>query len=218
MNAPLRTRIKFCGMTRAQDVALACELGVDAIGLVFAERSPRRLEMAQAAALRAQAAPFVDAVALVMDSPAGFVREVVAQVRPSLLQFHGDEDDAFCRSFGLPFLKAVAMGGDDAEPVQARLGHHPHAAGFLLDSHARGGSGGTGRTFDWSRIPHDVGRPFLLAGGIGPDNVFDAIAAVHPWGVDVSSGIESAPGQKDEARMRRFAEEVRRADSARSGG
>lgn len=215
MNAPLRTRIKFCGMTRAQDIALACELGVDAIGLVFAMRSPRRLELSQAAALRTQAMPFVDAVALVMDSPAEFVREVIAQVRPDVLQFHGDEDDAYCRSFGLPFLKAVAMGGDDAEPVQERFGHHPHAAGFLLDSHARGGSGGTGRTFDWSRIPREVDRPFLLAGGIGPDNVFDAIAAVHPWGVDVSSGIEAAPGEKDAVKMRRFVTEVRRADSAR---
>ncbi len=211
--APLRTRIKFCGMTRAEDIALACTLGVDAIGLVFAHRSPRRLEVGQAAALRAHAMPFVDAVALMMDSPAELVREVIAQVRPSVLQFHGDEEDAYCRSFGLPFLKAVAMGGDDAEPVQARFRHHPHASGFLLDSHARGGSGGTGRTFDWTRIPGGVERPFLLAGGIHPDNVFDAIRVVHPWGVDVSSGIESAPGEKDAAKMRRFVEEVRRADA-----
>lgn len=211
---PLRTRIKFCGMTRAQDVALACELGVDAVGLVFAERSPRRLEIPAAAALRAQAMPFVDVVALLMDSPTDFVREVIAQVRPTVLQFHGDEDDAYCAGFGLPYLKAVAMGGDEVEPAGARFQRHPHASGFLLDSHARGGSGGTGRTFDWSRIPTAIDRPFLLAGGIGPDNVFDAIRAVHPWGVDVSSGIESAPGEKDAAKMRRFVENVRRADTA----
>lgn len=213
-HAPLRTRIKFCGMTRAQDIALACELGVDAVGLVFAARSPRRLEIPTAAALRAQAMPFVDVVALLMDSPADFVREVIAQVRPTVLQFHGDEDDAYCAGFGLPYLKAVAMGGGEAEPVGARFQRHPHASGFLLDSHARGGSGGTGRTFDWSRIPATVDRPFLLAGGIGPDNVFDAIRAVHPWGIDVSSGIESAPGEKDATKMRRFVEEVRRADAA----
>ncbi|MDI9240307.1 phosphoribosylanthranilate isomerase [Lysobacter sp. LF1] len=214
MNAPLRTRIKFCGMTRAQDVALAGELGVDAVGFVFASKSPRRLDIEQAAALRAHAMPFVDVVALMMDSPAELVREVVARVRPTLLQFHGDEDDAYCRGFGLPFLKAVAMGGTDDEPVAARFAHHPHASGFLLDSHARGGSGGTGRTFDWSRVPHGIDRPLLLAGGIGPDNVFDAIRAVQPWGVDVSSGIESAPGEKDAVKMRRFVEEVRRADAA----
>jgi phosphoribosylanthranilate isomerase len=213
VSAPLRTRIKFCGMTRAQDVALACELGVDAVGMVFAVKSPRRLDIAQAAALRTHALPFVDVVALMMDSPAELVREVIAQVHPTLLQFHGSEDDAYCRSFGLPHLKAIAMGGDEAEPVSARFADHPHAAGFLLDSHARGGSGGTGHTFDWSRIPRDLERPFLLAGGIRPDNVFDAIAAVHPWGVDVSSGIESAPGEKDAAKMRRFVAEVRRADA-----
>lgn len=214
MSAPLRTRIKFCGMTRAQDVALASDLGVDAVGFVFAQKSPRRLQVDQAAALRVHAMPFVDVVALMMDSPAELVREVIAQVRPTLLQFHGDEDDAYCRSFDLPFLKAVAMGGADAEPMATRFGHHPHASGFLLDSHARGGSGGTGRTFDWSRIPRDIDRPVLLAGGIGPDNVFDAIRAVQPWGVDVSSGIESAPGEKDAAKMQRFVEQVRRADSA----
>ncbi len=210
MSAPLRTRIKFCGMTRADDVRAACELGVDAIGLVFAPRSPRRLELAQAAALRAQAMPFVDVVALLMDQPADFVREAIAQVRPTLLQFHGDEDDAFCRSFGLPYLKAVAMGGDAGADALTR---HEGAVALLLDSHVKGSGGGTGRTFDWSRIPGQVAKPFLLAGGIGPDNVFDAIRVVHPWGVDVSSGIESAPGAKDAAKMRRFVEEVRRADS-----
>lgn len=213
MNAPLRTRIKFCGMTRAQDVALGWELGVDAVGFVFAARSPRRLGIDQAAALRAHTMPFVDVVALVMDSPAELVREVIAQVRPTLLQFHGDEDAAFCRSFGLPYLKAIAMGEGGDAATQAK--GHADASAFLLDSHARGAGGGTGRTFDWTRIPRDLGKPFLLAGGLGPDNVFDAIRDVHPWGVDVSSGIESAPGEKDPAKMRRFIEEVRRADSIR---
>lgn len=211
MSAPLRTRVKFCGMTRAQDVALACQLGVDAVGLVFAQRSPRRLEVAQAAALRSQAEPFVDVVALFMDSPAELVREVIAQVHPDVLQFHGEEDEAYCRSFGVPYFKAVAMGGDAPAEAWPR---YASASGLLLDSHARGGGGGTGRTFDWSRIPSSLDKPFLLAGGIGPDNVFEAIEAVHPWGVDVSSGIEAAPGEKDAAKMRRFAEEVRRADMA----
>ncbi|GAA5075798.1 phosphoribosylanthranilate isomerase [Lysobacter panacisoli] len=213
MNAPLRTRIKFCGMTRAQDVALACELGVDAVGFVFAARSPRRLGVDQAAALRTHTMLFVDVVALVMDSPAELVREVIAQVRPTLLQFHGDEDAAFCRSFGLPYLKVIAMGEGGDAATQAK--DHADASAFLLDSHARGAGGGTGRPFDWTRIPRDLGKPFLLAGGLGPDNVFDAIRDVHPWGVDVSSGIESAPGEKDAAKMRRFVEEVRRADSLR---
>lgn len=211
-----RTRIKFCGFTRPGDVRLACELGADAIGFVFAEASKRRVEAEEARAMRQALAPLVDAVALFMDNPAEQVREVVRQVRPSLLQFHGDENDAFCRSFGVPYLKAVAMGEGggpaSASPGLALHARYPAAAGFLLDSHVAGGSGGSGKTFDWSRIPVGMHKPFLLAGGLVPDNVYEAILATRPWGVDVSSGIESAPGRKDGDLMRRFVEEVRRAD------
>jgi phosphoribosylanthranilate isomerase len=148
-----------------------------------------------------------------MDNPADEVREIIRQVRPSLLQFHGDEDDAFCRSFGVPYLKAIAMGSEIAGQHPANLHmKYPGAAGFLFDSHGRGESGGSGQTFDWSRIPAGVQKPFVLAGGLHPGNVFDAIGATLPWGVDVSSGIESAPGFKDGDKMRRFVEEVRRAD------
>lgn len=212
-----RTRIKFCGLTRIEDVAIACALGVDAVGLVFAERSKRRVTPQQAAPLRAALDPFVAAVALFMDNDAATVREVVDAVRPSVLQFHGGEDDAFCASFGLPYLKAVAMGGDaasggafDGPALSARW---PRAAGFLFDSHAAGQAGGSGHAFDWSRLPRDCARPWLLAGGLHPDNVAEAILATDCPGVDVSSGIESAPGLKDAARMRRFVEEVRRADA-----
>lgn len=214
---PFRTRIKFCGMTRPGDVQLAGALGVDAVGFVFAARSRRRVAPAEAAAMRAALPPMVDAVALFMDNDAGEVRRIVAEVRPSLLQFHGDEEGAFCSSFGLPYLKAVAMGEGGAPDSAALLARHPEAAGFLLDAHAPGQAGGTGRTFDWSRVPRDLGRPFFVAGGLAPDNVFDAVRATRPWGVDVSGGIEpadgGAPGLKDAARMRRFVEEVRRADS-----
>jgi phosphoribosylanthranilate isomerase len=215
MKSPLfRTRIKFCGLTRAGDVRLAGELGVDAVGFVFASRSPRRVEPQHAAAMREALAPMVDSIALFMDNAAEEVREVARQVRPSLLQFHGDEDDAFCRSFGLPYLKAIPMAGTDLDPL-ALHAQYPAAAGFLLDSHAPGGSGGTGARFDWARVPKGMTKPFLVAGGLTPDNVFDAVLATLPWGVDVSSGIEEAgagPGIKDGARMRRFVEEVRRAD------
>lgn len=209
---PYRTRIKFCGMTRSGDVRLACELGVDAVGFVFAAGSPRRLTLAEARAMRPAVAPLVDVVALFRDNPREDVREVLRSVRPTLLQFHGDEDDVFCSSFNLPYLKAVAMGG--GEPIEARTLHRafPHAAGFLFDGHAPGASGGSGQTFDWSRLPSGLQRPFLLAGGITPQNVFDAIVATQPWGVDVSSGIEGEPGLKDGDKMRRFVEEVRRAD------
>lgn len=210
---PRRTRIKFCGLTRLEDVAIACALGVDAVGFVFAERSRRRVPPAQAASLRAVLDPFVASVALFMDNDAATVRAVIDTARPTILQFHGAEDDAFCAAFGLPYLKAVAMGGEDARADD--LGErYPHATGFLFDSHAAGQAGGSGHAFDWSRIPRDCPRPWLLAGGLHPDNVFDAIRATQCWGVDVSSGIESAPGEKDAAKMRQFVEDVRRADTA----
>ncbi|WP_241200685.1 phosphoribosylanthranilate isomerase [Lysobacter enzymogenes] len=208
-----RTRIKFCGFTRPGDVRLACELGADAIGFVFAAGSKRRVAPEEARAMRQALAPLVDAVALFADNPVEEVREVVRQVRPSLLQFHGNEDDAYCRGFGVPYLKAIPMGGELAtQHPSALLMRFPGAAGFLFDSHAEGGSGGSGHTFDWKRIPVGVQKPFVLAGGITPDNVFEAILATLPWGVDVSSGIESAPGLKDGDKMRQFVEEVRRAD------
>lgn len=210
-----RTRIKFCGMTRPGDVRLAGELGVDAVGFVFAAGSRRRVEPAQAAAMREALAPMVDAAALFMDNEVDEVREVVAAVRPSLLQFHGGEDEAFCRAFGLPYLKAVAMGGGETPDPLALHARYPTAAGFLLDAHAPGEGGGSGRTFDWARIPRGLTKPILVAGGLTPDNVHDAVLATRPWGVDVSSGVEAEgepPGVKDGARMRRFVEEVRRAD------
>jgi phosphoribosylanthranilate isomerase len=214
MNRTLfRTRIKFCGMTRAGDVRLASELGVDAIGFVFAAASPRRVRAEEARVMRNALAPLVDAVALFMDNSAEDVRNVVKLVRPSLLQFHGSEDDAFCRSFGTPYLKAIPMGEGthvgDATALQLRF---PAAAALLFDGHGGEVRGGNGSRFDWSRIPTGLHKPFVLAGGLDPDNVFEAIQQTLPWGVDVSSGIESAPGIKDGDLMRHFVEEVRRAD------
>jgi phosphoribosylanthranilate isomerase len=211
-----RTRIKFCGMTRAGDVRLASELGVDAVGFVFAEKSPRRLQPEEARAMRSAMEPLVDAVALFKDNTAEEVRAVIKQVRPSLLQFHGAEDDGFCRSFGLPYIKGIPMRGLDPaqRATQATRLHlqFPGAGAFLFDGHAQGGQGGTGQTFDWSQLPTGLGKPFVLAGGLNAENVFDAVTSTLPWGVDVASGIETAPGIKDGDKMRRFVEEVRRAD------
>ncbi|HTM70582.1 MAG TPA: phosphoribosylanthranilate isomerase [Luteimonas sp.] len=206
-----RTRIKFCGMTRSGDVRLASELGVDAVGFVFAADSPRRVHPQQARMMRQALGPLVDAVALFMDNSIDEVRKAVRLVRPTLLQFHGDEDDAFCRSFGVPYIKAVAMGG--TAPTAASLrARYPGAVGFLFDANAAGAPGGSGHTFDWTRLPSDLQAPILLAGGLHPGNVFEAVTSVLPWGVDVSSGVESSPGIKDGEKMRHFVEAVRRAD------
>jgi phosphoribosylanthranilate isomerase len=146
-----------------------------------------------------------------MDNSAEEVREAVRQVRPTLLQFHGHEEDAFCRGFGVPWVKAIPMGHPETESATALQLRYPGAAGFLFDSHADSG-GGSGKTFDWTRIPQQLNKPVMLAGGLTHENVFDAIISAMPWGVDVASGIESAPGIKDGDRMRHFVEEVRRAD------
>lgn len=210
-----RTRIKFCGLTRVGDVRLAGELGVDAIGLVFAKGSKRLVNLSEARMLRHAVAPLVDVVALFRNNSRSEVREVIAGLRPSLLQFHGEEDDAFCASFQWPWIKAVPMGGGQVMHARDLQALYPGAHGLLLDSHAAGGSGGSGLAFDWGQVPEGLHRPFLLAGGIGIHNVAEAITAVQPWGVDVSSGIECSPGIKDGGRMQAFVEQVALADSDR---
>jgi phosphoribosylanthranilate isomerase len=210
--SPFRTRIKFCGLTRPGDVRLAGELGVDAVGVIFAARSKRRVDVDHAAALRAALPPMVDLVALFMDNDEHAVRAAIAQARPTLLQFHGSEDDAFCRGFGLPYLKGLGMGGAALDGRTLR-GRWPHAAGFVLDGHAPGQAGGSGQTLDAACIPDDLDAPWLLAGGLTPDNVGAAIRAVRPWGVDVAGGIELSPGIKDGALMRGFVEAVRATDA-----
>jgi phosphoribosylanthranilate isomerase len=207
------TRIKFCGLTRAEDVRLAVELGVDYVGLVFAPRSPRKLLLGQARMLRELVPEEIAVVALAMDNTAADIEAVLENVRPDLLQFHGGEDDAFCAGFGIPFLKAIAMGGG-AEDATLVAGGFPSAYGYLLDGHAQGEQGGGGQRFDWKRVPRELGKPFLLAGGLSADNVDLAIRTARPWGVDVSSGIESSPGVKSAERMRQFVDEARRADGA----
>jgi phosphoribosylanthranilate isomerase len=201
----LSVRIKFCGITRAADARAAAALGVDAIGFVFTRRSQRYVGVAQARAMRDALPPFMSVVALFMDDDPAWVEEVIAGVRPDLLQFHGSESAGYVASFARPYLKAIPMAGGEAEVI---AGSHSRAAGFLLDGHAPGTSGGGGRPFDWSRAPR-LARPVILAGGLDATNVAPAIAVVRPYAVDVSSGIEVAPGIKDEARMRAFVEAVR---------
>jgi phosphoribosylanthranilate isomerase len=207
----VRTRIKFCGITRMDDARVAAGLGVDAIGLVFTRRSRRFVEPAQARAIRHALPPFLAAVALFMDDEPAWIEHVVATVQPDLLQFHGAESAAFALQFGRPYLKALPMASGEAAAACAAA--HPEAAALLLDSHAPGAAGGSGLAFDWSRVP-PLARPLVLAGGLDASNVARAMALVRPFAVDVSSGIESAPGIKDEARMRAFVAAVRRQERA----
>lgn len=208
MSASSSPSIKFCGLTRREDIVAAVALGVDCIGFVFAARSARRLDVDTARALRDAVPASVQLVALMMDDPAPVVAEVVAAVAPDVLQFHGAEPDAFCTGFGRPYWKAIAMGGDPASAL-ASLPAYPGASAFLFDGHAAGEPGGGGQTFDWQALPRTLDRPFWLAGGLDAGNVAQAVAAARPDGVDVSSGIERAPGIKDPARMRAFVDAVR---------
>lgn len=210
----MRTRIKVCGVTRREDFDRAARLGVDAVGLVFAPPSPRRLEASQAARVAARRPPFMAVVALFMDQDAGEVERVVRALRPDCLQFHGDEDAAFCESFGRPYIKAVPMASavDVARVARA----HPAAQALTLDAHRRGEGGGSGVVFDWSKWPQDIDMPLILAGGLGPDNVADGIAHCRPAAVDVASGLESSTGVKDHALMDAFVAAVAAADRAHS--
>ncbi len=204
-----RVRIKFCGITRMEDLQFALELGVDAFGFVLTRRSRRFVEPRVARALREAVPPFVSTVALLMDDDPGWVAEALRVVRPDLLQFHGAESAEFAAGFDRPYLKAVPMAS--TPDLVAFADRYPQASGFLLDSHAAGGLGGSGARFDWARVPADFPRPLLLAGGLDADNVGEAIRRVRPWAVDVSSGIEAAPGVKDPARMRAFVAAVQNA-------
>ena len=192
-------QVQNCGLTRVGDVEMAIGAGADAVGFVFAA-SPRRVHGAAAARLAQAAAGRARCVGLFMDPEAAEVEQVLDAVGLDLLQFHGREDNDFCRSFGVPFLKAISM--LDANAERAILSY-PDAEGVLLDSHAPGGAGGTGKTFDWSRRVRSD-KPIWLAGGLNPDNVAEAVLRFQPQAVDVSSGVESSPGVKDEARVRHF--------------
>lgn len=206
-----RTRVKICGVTRIEDALLASELGADAVGMVMTPSSPRCVSVERARAISDALPAFVDTVVLAHDLSAEHVRAIIDAVQPDRVQFHGSEDAAFCEGFGVRYIKAVGMDGD--VDVGATAARHPRAVGFVLDGHPPGQQGGRGKTFDWSRIPRDLDRPILLAGGLNPSNVGDAIRTVRPWAVDLASGVEAAPGIKDVGKLRAFFAAVRAVDA-----
>jgi phosphoribosylanthranilate isomerase len=206
----MRTRVKICGITRVQDGLDAAAAGADAIGLVFAQQSPRLVRPEQAARIAEALPPFVDTVALFVNPAAAEVETVIRELRPDLLQFHGEESPAFCESFGWPYLKAVRV-RPGVDLLQCAV-DHAGARALLLDAFRADAHGGTGHGFDWSLIPPDMPLPVILAGGLEPGNVAEAVRQVRPWAVDVSSGVESAKGIKDAAKISAFIKEVQNAD------
>jgi phosphoribosylanthranilate isomerase len=204
------TRVKICGISRYEDAAAAAHAGADAIGFVFYPKSPRYIDPTRARAIAAELPPFISTVGLFVDADAQDVETCLRAFRLDCLQFHGDETPAYCRQFGVAFLKAVRVKagldllqyGTDFAAAQA----------LLLDAFVDGVPGGTGQRFDWNLIPRNLPLPIVLSGGLSPDNVSEAVRGVRPWAVDVSSGVESAKGIKDAEKIQRFIRGVRNAD------
>jgi phosphoribosylanthranilate isomerase len=206
----MTTVIKICGLTRVQDALFAARSGAHAIGLVMYRNSPRFVEHRQARQIVDALPPFVMPVALMVDPTPADVEKVIDKVKPALLQFHGDETPDFCSSFSLPYIKAVRVGPEVDLLQYARL--YAGAKGLLLDAFVDGTQGGTGATFDWELIPSELPLPLILAGGLNPHNVTEAVQRVRPWAVDVSSGVESEKGIKDVAKIAAFIRGVKDAD------
>lgn len=202
-------RVKVCGITSAGDAAAAVTAGADALGLVFYAGSRRAVSAAQAAEIVMAVPPLVMTVGLFVNATREAITEILERVPLNLLQFHGDESPDECAAFDRPYIKALPVTEDAG--LHSRMASYTSARGFLLDTPAPGRFGGTGETFDWSQVPADSSRPLLLAGGLNAGNVAAAIAAVRPAAVDVSSGVESAPGIKDPVKMQQFVAAARAA-------
>lgn len=205
----MRVRIKFCGITRAEDAEAAVAAGVDALGFVLTRHSRRHVEPAEAARIARALPPFISTVALFMDDDPDWIDEAIDDLNPDLLQFHGNESPEDCERHACPYLKAVPMGS--ISDVQRYVSAYSSATGLLLDANAMGEVGGSGHSFDWTRVP-DLPKPMILAGGLDVTNVGRAIRLTRPYGVDVSSGIELSPGIKDARKMHDFVAAVRAAN------
>ncbi|GAB2726475.1 phosphoribosylanthranilate isomerase [Halomonas garicola] len=209
--APSRTRIKFCGLTRRADIARAVALGVDALGFVMWPQSKRAIDAATLAALAAEVPAFVTRVGLFVDADPDLVEQCAPYL--DMLQFHGSEPPADCAGYATAWIKALRM--RDGVDLHREAERYRGASALLLDAYRPGVPGGTGEVFDWSRIPATLSKPVILAGGLTPDNIGRAVRRVAPHAVDVSGGIEAAPGRKDPARMAAFVERVAAADRVR---
>jgi len=206
----MRTRIKICGLRDPAHARLAANEGADAIGLVFHAASPRFVAVEEAARVLEALPAFVISVGLFVDAPEAEIRAILQRVRLDLLQFHGNESPAECERYGIPYLRAVRM-EEGVDLVE--YGHRfSRAKALLLDAHVPGLPGGTGRRFDWGRIPRELPIPFVLSGGLDPENVGQAIRETRPWAVDVSSGVEGERGVKDPAKITAFIRSVQRED------
>lgn len=207
----MATAVKICGITRPEDALAAARAGAHAIGLVFYEPSPRHVTPSRATDIIRALPPFITTVALFVDASAEVVRATLAKAPAGLLQFHGSEPPEFCRQFDRPYVKAARMNAE-VDLLQYARDYHD-AKALLLDNFAEGLHGGSGVAFDWSLIPRGLPLPVILSGGLTPENVMEAVRRVRPSAVDVSSGVESARGVKDAAKIAAFIKGVRNGDA-----
>ena len=200
-------RIKICGITREADAQFAASLGVDAVGFVLA-KSPRRITPEMARKITSSLPPFVSTVGVFVDMDLDSLRQIAAFCKFDWIQLHGSESPEYCRALDFSVLKAIRV--SSRQSLKAMAAYSDSVGGFVLDTYVKGQAGGTGKTFDWviAREAKDYG-PVILSGGLTPENVKEAVCTVDPYGVDISSGVESAPGIKDHLKMRRFVEHVR---------
>ena len=206
-----KIRTKICGITRPEDALAAAALGADAIGLVFYEKSRRAVTVGQAKEIAAALPPFVSVVALFVNESESVIRDILSQVPIDVIQFHGDEDDAFCRRFDRPYLKAVRV--REAADIQTASSRFPHARAILFDAYHPSEYGGTGQSFDWNLLREYAGKPWILAGGLNAQNVAEAVHISGAAAVDVSGGVESAAGIKDRHKMAAFLRAAQTADA-----
>jgi phosphoribosylanthranilate isomerase len=205
----MSVKVKICGVTNVADALAAAEAGADMIGLMFYEQSPRHITLTTAVEISHALSPFVLRVGVFVNPQEALVTRAIGECNLSLLQFHGDETSEFCTQFGLMSMKALRV--RDAESLKELANYQTDA--FLLDAHSKSGLGGTGEKFNWDLAvaAHKFGKPIFLAGGLTPENVAEAVKKVQPFGVDVSSGVESAPGKKDHAKVKTFIEAAKAA-------
>jgi phosphoribosylanthranilate isomerase len=206
----MRTRVKICGFTRIEEAVYAAHQGVDAIGLVFYPPSPRHIEIEQAIRIVNALPAFTSVVALFVNEQEARIREVLARVPIDCLQFHGDEPAKACRIYDKRYIKAVSM--REGIDIEALAQHYHDAAGLLLDAFHPDAKGGTGSQFDWAMIPKSCALPIILAGGLDETNAKQAVHAVKPYALDVSSGVETAKGIKDSLKIAAFIKQVNEAD------
>lgn len=212
----MRTRVKICGLKRPEDVDAAVAHGADAVGFVFVPGTPRAIDVGLASELRKRVPPFITVVGLFVNAPVGQVLGTVAEAGLDAVQLHGEESvetSAACQR-SVRVLKAFRMRGE--ETLGSLPGYGGAADAFLVDAWVAGAHGGTGARFDWELAvrARALGKPLVLAGGLNPENAGEAIRRVRPFALDVSSGVESAPGVKSAERIRCFLEAVRAADAA----